>query len=851
MNIAFQSDHQKKVYSAVLKCLRGIGYTADLIQANYEFNDWFLADAPRREVCAVFGQTPLSYDSACFAILSTVTPATPNVVADYRALGAPFALEIREDSIIPWRVGRDAQSTNQFAGRIPLDAIEAAFKQRESEWNPQTILRAKNIGTPMGPVEVDWIDRGLIPALEKEISTKLDRLLREALSAGQKAFHKSTGHTVEIEALYRLVFRFIAAKVFHDRRVRGFVHLDPNKDPREVLRAVCDFYKEPNNHVLDQATQEAVAATLWTRLGFQNLSVDALSLIAEDTLVDDNLRKEHGVHSTPRSIARYIVDHLPFDDIAEDKRIIVEPCSGHGVFLVAALKRLRDLLGPGWTEQERHRYFLKHLHGYEQDAFSREVCKLSLTLSDFPNPNGWSLHSSDVFTSRKFTDALAEARVILCNPPFEDFNAEEKSRYGSTVGTSKPHDVLQRTLRNCHPDARLGFVLPRAFVDGQSYRQIRRELTERFAAIDLVALPDKVFRHAEVETVLLLAHSPEPHDRVRIHFSEVLQQQRQHFLETGEVGRLDTAAFTATEAETKGFHVPAMHEIWERLAHLPKLGSIAEIHRGVEWQPPFDEAKYISIKQSSGWLRGLRNVEQGFEAFSPPEICWLNPNPKYQRGGAWSLPWEKPKVIANAATKSRTSWRLAAAPDMAKLVCTQRYHCLWPMHGWGVKALAALLNSPVVSAFVASREGKRDVRIVTLKDCPVPQLSPNDMVVLEGLVDDYLAALNEQPEARLELWGGGTWEQRAKKILLQMDALILKGYGLPPRLERLLLDFFRAEHRPVPFDFGDYFPADFTPTIPLWRFISPDFKLCNGRHLVEAVPQITDPILVEVLEEVL
>ena len=51
--------------------------------------------------------------------------------------------------------------------------------------------------------------------------------------------------------------------------------------------------------------------------------------------------------------------------------------------------------------------------------------------------------------------------------------------------------------------------VPRAFVDGQSYRQIRRVLAERFAAIDLVALPDKVFRHAEVETVLLLAHSPD------------------------------------------------------------------------------------------------------------------------------------------------------------------------------------------------------------------------------------------------------------------------------------------------------------------------------------------------------
>ena len=123
------------------------------------------------------------------------------------------------------------------------------------------------------------------------------------------------------------------------------------------------------------------------------------------------------------------------------------------------------------------------------------------------------------------------------------------------------------------------------------------------------------------------------------------------------------------------------------------------------------------------------------------------------------------------------------------------------------------------------------------------------MVVLEGLVDDYIAALNEQPEARLELWGGGTWQQRAKQILLQMDAIILKGYGLPPWLERRLLDFFRGERRPVPFEFGDYFPADFTANIPLWRYISPSFQSSRTDLILPFVPKLNDPDVTEALEE--
>jgi hypothetical protein len=848
MHDSITSESQQRVFNAVLSSIGRLGYRGPLLERNYQFTDWFGSMAEQSTIpAAAFGRTPVDYDSACIAVFFQNGASTP---LRYRALGAPFAIEVQENGIVPWFVGHGTDSTRQAGNRIPADAMDRFFRDIAQKWSPAEVLRAKNIGKPVGPTEIDWVDRGLIPALEKEISGKLDRLLREALIAGQKAYRKSTGQAVEIEALYRLVFRFVAAKVFHDRRVPGFIQLDANENARHVLQSVCGFYKEPNNHVSDQATQEAVAAALWTKLGFQNLSVDALALIAEDTLVDSDLRKQHGIHSTPRSIARYIVEHLPIADIAEDERHIVEPCSGHGVFLVSALKKLRDLLGPGWTEQERHRYFIKNLHGFEQDPFAREICKICLTQADFPNPNGWNVHKADVFTSRNFTDTLAEARVVLCNPPFEDFKRAEKSQYGSAVGTSKPHDVLQRTLRHCHPDACLGFVLPRAFVDGQSYRQIRRELAERFAAIDLVALPDKVFRHAEIESVLLLAHSPEPHDRARVHFSEVLKPQLPHFLESSVVGRMDTASFTLTEAETRGFHVPMMHEIWERLAHLPKLGSIAEIHRGVEWKSfSEDESKHISTKERSGWWRGLRNVDEGFESFAPPKPCWLNPDPKLRLYDAWSLPWNQPKVIANAARKARGSWRLAAAYETSGLICTQRYQCFWPKDGWGVKALASLLNSPVVSAFVASHESNRDVRKKTLLNCPIPMLSANDMVVLEGLVDDYMAALNDKPEARFELWGGGRWEQRAQKILLQMDALILKGYGLSPWLERRLLDFFRGERRPVPFDFGDYFPAGFTANIPLWRYISPSYQASRTDLIRPFIPKLNDPAVTEALEE--
>ena len=92
--------------------------------------------------------------------------------------------------------------------------------------------------------------------------------------------------------------------------------------------------------------------------------------------------------------------------------------------------------------------------------------------------------------------------------------------------------------------------------------------------------------------------------------------------------------------------------------------------------------------------------------------------------------------------------------------------------------------------------------------------------------------------------------EQARQALLQIDALVLKGYNLPPRLERQLLDFFRGAQRPVPFPFTEYFPASFRPTIPLWMYVSPEYQKCRVDFFLRNAPQITDPGLIEALQEV-
>jgi hypothetical protein len=93
--------------------------------------------------------------------------------------------------------------------------------------------------------------------------------------------------------------------------------------------------------------------------------------------------------------------------------------------------------------------------------------------------------------------------------------------------------------------------------------------------------------------------------------------------------------------------------------------------------------------------------------------------------------------------------------------------------------------------------------------------------------------------------------EEAKTVLLEIDSLVIKAYGLSPRVERELLDFFRSPKRgrPVPFEFGPYFPESFSPAIPLWMYISRGFKDCNPSYFAEHAPRITDPELIEALKE--
>jgi len=790
--------YQTVVVQTLLDGLAEIGYADGLVRRNYAFPDWFASGRPLREVAAAaFGQLPVSYDTACFAIVLPGERRGIELINDVRALGAPLAFEVYDDRVVQWKINSVPSSRDQQAV-LRFDQLRPAIKDMGTVWSPADLLRAKNVNLP-GPRQLE-LDLGLIPALEQEIRRELDPLLRRVIAEATSQLAKSKVRAAEAD-LYRLVFWLLASKILHDRNVRGFAGLSTTSDPDEMIQRVAVHYDEPEPLIKDKRVRANVAELLWSTIDFTNLSVEVLAFIYENTLVDPVTRQKQGIHATPPHIARYIVHHLPIDEIPVEERRVIEPCCGTGTLLIAALQRLRELAPLSLDPKQRHAYLKRMLVGYENDPFALEVTRLALMLADFPNPNKWQLHSDDVFASSDFTAQLGKSRIILCNPPYEDFGLTERRKYKLT-SVHKPAEILGQAIEHGHPDSMLGFVLPRLLLDGRGYGSVRRLLAERFTEIELVTLPDRVFENADHETVLLMARTRrQSGGLVQILHSKVDDNEAAYetFRNLCIPSREENQSKTADEV-AENLAVPDLLSLWQHLEQATTVGEVAKVRRGIEWNVATSTSreKLVSKAMKPGFSPGYANARAMKYIFESPPIEYLNTLSQFQRGNAIELPWAQAKVVMNANTKSRGRWRIAAFPDVSGMICYQTFTCVWPNESFPVNVLAAVLNGFVANAYVASREGKIHITNETIQNIPVPEMSTELIAHLNKLVAEYIR-LAKLPELMRE-----NTDRSPLQALREIDVTVLDAYKLPPALKGQLVEYFRDNKRPVPIHYAPH-----------------------------------------------
>ncbi len=806
---------QERTIDEITNAFHSIGYKSAFVKRNYGFSDFLALEPTLRTISlAVFGQEPMDYRSACFGLEFASETPIETVADQLRALGAPQIFLVQNGNTQWWA---NKEKGAVFRENIKTREISKLIDKNSEDWKPEKMMRIKSGFMAPLPQQLDFIDIGLLPTLEHQASLKIDSLIRRVLYNAEKELEEGKNF-FDAPLIFNIVFRLLTAKLLKDKDISIIPEIDFSH-PWNALKTVEGHYGEEElgkyqDLNLPEAVIMDIASEIDRFFSLKNISVDTLAYVYENTFVSQKSRKKLGIHSTPSYIADYVLSQMPIEDLPRSKWHVLDPMCGHGIFLIAAMRKMRNLLPSDWRGKRRHSFFSKMLHGIEIDPFSTEVARLCLTLSDFPESDGWDLRVEDTFNGESLDGLLSKSNIFVGNPPFETI----ENFYPEI---SKPKEILRRILPKLQEGSLIGFVLPLSFLDGNDYRAERKMVQDAFDVINITTLPDRIFKYSDAETAILIARKRSVLKMLKTVFRIVSDDDKNRFRVHSTPTFEDIVPSNYFTERMQGrFMLPLFREIWERLEENANLKDIADIKTGVEYEPGLKPDQLMRKKPFPGSALGLFKITEGFNQFVIDDNVYLSTKKEHRRkmvGGAWNLNWQKPKVVIPKSRMSRGPWRFAAAIDREGLLIRRRFFAVWPKKSdLSIEFLAALFNSPLAQAFVSSHSKGRDIPKRVYDSIPIPLEYKSSIRNINVLVKEYEKAHKQKNES-------------ANKVMQEIDFTILELYNLPRRLIKIILHFFEGYQRPAPFDFQGY---DLN-NIPISKLksISPEINLA---------PEVTD-----------
>jgi hypothetical protein len=575
------------------------------------------------------------------------------------------------------------------------------------------------------------------------------------------------------------------------------------------------------------------------------VSTDALAYLYENALITKETRAELGTHSTPTYLVDYIVGKLRpwIEEIPANQRQVFEPACGHAAFLLAAMRLLGELppvnhLPPG----KRHQYFQARLHGLDHEDFVLEIARLSLTLADVPNPNGWDLRAADMFKGDLIARRTRAANIVLANPPFEDFSADERRAYANdTVEveyTNKAAEMLWRVVTNLEADAVFGVVLPQGVLHSKNAASLRQFLMINFEIGEICLFPDKVFTFSDAESVLILGRrlQADKKNRRTILYRRVRESGVvgfRHAYKATQDCEVQPSQFS--EASGWSLSVPDLKEVWDFCRVFPCFGDIATIGKGFDFRsqddPDFPRGAITSSpRPGKGLVKGFLRLYPTLLTHELPNEAWINLDSKVIKTPRHGTSKGIPQVLLNYAPVSRGPWRLKAFIDRPGHPVTSRFLVIRPKEStWPLEALWAICNSPFANAYSYAFSSKRDVLAGLMRKMPVPDINAKNIAPLLKAVAAYWKKVHDRQDAIFV----STDSDKLKALHWRIDTEVLRLYDLPPHLERQLLDLFTGvERRGVPFKQTEYIPKGFSDISTLSELlaVTADWGQTNERR---------------------
>jgi len=840
--------HQTMSPDVIAPHLRRCGYRGELLRRDFRFGE------SQRLPLAGFAHEPADARSACVAVVEAEDDPAATVTS-CRLMGAPIVFVCHRAEMQWWQQSREQPV---LMGRpVPASGMKSFFADHRHEFAPQKVYRAKTRALFEKQYQLDFVDIGLMPLVESEIGRKLGELIERGVRRLRKALHLSLVSPEEGHWLLKSVFWLVAAKILRDKEVPRFTSLDLG-GVEEVYRRLAKHYGAEAIPVPDNHRREALATIARDIEDFAHLghvTTESLSYVYENTLISRETRSALGTHSTPSYLVDYMVWQLVhwIEEIPPVDRHVFEPACGHGAFLVSAMRLLREMLPASISDAPaRHDYFKRRLHGLDTDAFALEIARLSLTLADIPNPNGWDLQPRDMFAGNALSDRAAKCMILLANPPFERFTDPEKAQYSNLRQSNKASEMLARTLPHLAPGAVFGIVVPQGFLHSNKAAQLRRLLCSDFEVQEICLFPDNIFVFSDMESAIIMGRRRTPKAAAPglVRYRRVREPQARRFKETYAV---TTERIIHQERFTSDricdMRVRELEEVWNWLQGFPKMDELAEMGQGLFYAGSKHlpkEALTVSEREFPGAVRGFASWERGICIHALPTEMWMSLNPGVVDRPVTGAETGLPQVLLNYARVSRGPWRLKALIDRQGHAVTSRFITVRRRSaGMPLEFLWALCNSPLANAYAYTESMKRDILVGALRRMPVPRLTEADITRVAAAAHAYLNTVRPPSERLADQPDPAV----LRYLLLQMDAEVLRLYQLPPRYERQLLDLFSGWQREgVLCRFDHYFPEDYEPCFSLHEYLSDEYRRSTAGELLKRYEPIKSPGLRRALD---
>ena len=759
--------------------LRECGYRPDLLRTDVSFGNNQTAPL------VAFAQSPADSRSACVAVLSAAS-GPKAVVEACRPLGSPLVFVCFQDTLQWWKQGTKSA---EFLESIPAKDVKRFFENNLEKLKPEAVYRAKTWGRFQQKYQLSFVDLGLLPLVEEQVGKSLGHLIEQNVaelknSVGWGEVSNEQGHW-----LLQTVFWLVSGKILRDKQVERFQDLNLS-DVEDVFQRLGEHYgTEPlgagSKKKLDGLRGVARIIDRYSSLALT--TTESLAYVYENTLISQATRMSLGTHRTPSFLVDYVVGNLTdwIEEIPVNERSVFEPACGHATFLVSAMRLLTELLPPEKrTPGRRGPYLRDRLHGTDIDPFALELARLSLTLTDIPNPDGWDLRVQDMFLGNHLAAQAKMSTILLANPPFDKFKPHEQSPESRFV--NKSAEMLWRTLPHLPEGGVFGVVLPQSVLHSVNARGLREFLANKCELREVSLFPDKVFSFSDAESTVLVGRRKLAGGQNEVRYRRIREGDLDRF-KSDYTASTTRAVCQSRFSQDASFslRLPELEEVWDAFTDNPILGDVALIGQGLFYRGadlPTGSMTF-SEERFDGSESGFALFDRNLKLHDLPKLYWMNLDPAVIRRAVRGATVGSQQVLLNYAPAGRGPWRLKALVDRQGHPVTSRFIAIRPTTpSYSIEVLWALLNSPVANAYAYSHLGKRENPVGDIRKIPVPKTS--SLGAVERAAREYLSAAS-RPIAATKL----------ATLLLRVDSEVLKSYALPLDLEQRVLGLFTGRRR--------------------------------------------------------